>query len=155
VSEIIAGVRLLAERDVAQVLALAAAVPTAPHWPAFEFYRMLQVIADQPERRGAWVWCDREHVQGFAMASHTAGTAELEAVVTASTHRRRGIGQALVGTVAAWARELAAERLLLEVRASNRDARRLYALHGFQQDGIRHGYYRSPEEDAVLLSLAL
>ena len=145
----------MAERDVAQVLALAAAVPTAPHWPAFEFYRMLQVIADQPERRGAWVWFDREQVQGFAMASHTATTAELEAVVTASTYRRRGIGRALVDTVVAWARELAAERLLLEVRASNGDALRLYARHGFTQDGVRKGYYCSPEEDAVLLSLAL
>jgi ribosomal-protein-alanine N-acetyltransferase len=145
----------MAERDVAQVLALAAEVPTAPHWPAFEYYRMLQVIADQPGRRGAWVWCDAEHVRGFAMASHTAGTAELEAAVTASTYRRRGIGRALVAAVAAWARELAAERLLLEVRASNGNALRLYARHGFKQDGVRKGYYRSPDEDAVLLSLAL
>ncbi len=145
----------MGERDVAEVLALAAAVPTAPHWPALEFYRMLKVIAEQPTRRGAWVWCDGEHVQGFAMASHIAGVAELEAVVTAAAWRRRGIGGALVRTVAAWARELGAERLVLEVRASNAEARRLYARQGFRQDGLRRGYYRSPDEDAVLLSVAL
>ena len=153
----------MSARDLGAVIAIAAAVPTAPHWPPSEFARMLTVIAEAPLRRGAWVaeLVDvvkeeaERRVQGFAMASHTAGTAELEAVVTAPGSRRRGIGAALLAAAAAWGREAGAERLLLEVRASNLDALRLYLRHGFVQDGIRAAYYRNPEEDAVLLSRPL
>ncbi len=143
------------EADVPEVIAIAAAVPTAPHWPPGEFYRMLQVIAAQPARRGAWVALAGDAVSGFAMASHIAGTAELEAVVTAAGHRQRGTGGALVACVVEWARALRAERLMLEVRASNESALRLYTRHGFLQDGVRPGYYRNPDEDAILLSLQL
>jgi len=43
----------------------------------------------------------------------------------------------------------------LEVRASNEAARALYARLGFVETGRRPRYYAAPEEDAVLLSLAL
>jgi ribosomal-protein-alanine N-acetyltransferase len=43
----------------------------------------------------------------------------------------------------------------LEVRISNRAAIALYERAGFVQDGRRRGYYRDPEEDAVLMGLPL
>ncbi len=147
-------VRAMASRDLDAVLAIAAAVPTAPHWPPSEFARMLAVIAEEPRRRGAWV-AGREGVQGFAIAAHAEGAAELEAVVTAPAFRRMGVGSALLEAVAEWGREIGAERLLLEARASNHEALRLYRRHGFVHDGVRLKYYRNPEEDAVLLSLGL
>jgi ribosomal-protein-alanine N-acetyltransferase len=146
------------EEDISAVLAIAAAVPTAPHWPPFEFSRMLQVIRENPQRRGAWVACllpDKATVHGFAMASHVVGTAELEAVVTAPNQRRKGLGSALLEAVTDWSRLAGAVQLLLEARASNKEALHLYARLGFRQDGLRRGYYRNPEEDAVLLSLLL
>ena len=146
-------VRAMRGEDLDEVVAIAAVVPTAPHWPPAEFLRMLQVIAEHPERRGAWVAGDG--VRGFAMASCAAGEAQLEAVVTAPEHRRKGIGAALVVEVIGWCRTVGAERLLLEVRASNGNALRLYARHGFRQDGVRRGYYVNPDEDALLLSLGL
>ena len=156
-------VRPMTLRDLDAVIAIAAGVPTAPHWPPSEFARMLAVVAEAPRRRGAWVAKlvdasqkdESDAVQGFAMASYAAGTAELEAVVTAPRFRRRGIGSALVTAVAGWSHEIGAERLLLEARVSNREALQLYLRQGFVQDGLRPGYYRNPEEDAVLLSLAL
>ena len=149
-------VRPMRPEDLISVIGIAAVVPTAPHWPPSEFSRMLQVIASEPARRGAWVGlAPGAGVQGFAMAIQTAGTAELEAVVTAPEHRRQGIGAALLAAVVAWSRTLGAERLLLEVRASNHDALRLYESRGFQRDGTRPGYYHNPDEDALLLSLLL
>ena len=142
--------------DVPQLAALAARVPTAPHWPVFEFERLVTFSAEHPQRRAAWVAVSpREGVQGFAIASHVEGTAELEAVVTAPERRRQGLGTALVGGVLAWCEAIAAERLVLEVRASNLDAVRLYARLGFRQDGVRRGYYQKPLEDAMLMSLLL
>jgi ribosomal-protein-alanine N-acetyltransferase len=43
----------------------------------------------------------------------------------------------------------------LEVRVSNAAAQGLYRARGFRMAGLRRGYYHSPEEDALLMSLAL
>jgi ribosomal-protein-alanine N-acetyltransferase len=44
-----------------------------------------------------------------------------------------------------------ARTALLEVRAGNHEALRLYESLGFVRDGMRWQYYREPIEDAVLL----
>lgn len=174
-------VRAMRGEDIAGVVALAAGEPTAPHWPVAEYRRMLDVIAESPSRRGAWVLllasyepapplghlvhrrnsrsvgldASASHIGGFAMASHVAGVCDLEAVVVAEPWRGRRLGATLVEAAAGWGRELAASRLELEVRASNLAARRLYERMGFAVDGGRAGYYRNPEEEAVLMSLRL
>ena len=76
------------------------------------------------------------------------GEAEITNIAVAGSHRRRGIGgmllEAIIGT--------GAERVLLDVRASNMAARGLYEKYGFRVDGIRRGFYAKPREDAVLMS---
>jgi len=168
--------------DIGAVAALAAGESTAPHWPLAEYRRMLQVIEESPARRGAWVLLlDRSGshqavvlraglrrqnadpatgmaegiLAGFAMASHVAGICDLEAVVVTARWRGRRFGASLVEAVANWGTELGASRLELEVRASNAAALRLYQRMGFTVDGTRPGYYRNPEEEAVLMSLPL
>ena len=162
--------------DIPLVAALAAEEPAAPHWPVGEYQRMLEVITQTPTRRGAWVLVAgtraeaqestgagpraetlraAENLQGFAMASHVAGICDLEAVVVGRQSRGKRLGAALVEAAAAWGRELGASRMELEVRASNRAALRLYGRMNFSIDGTRPGYYRNPEEDAVLMSLPL
>lgn len=47
-----------------------------------------------------------------------------------------------------------AESVLLEVRASNKPAQRLYASLGFERVGVRKRYY-GDGEDAVLMTLLL
>lgn len=149
-------VRHMRPRDLAGVAELAARVPTAPHWPMVEFKRLLHVGCEQPHRRGAWVAVrEARHVLGFGIASHVEGTAELEAVVTAPEYRRQGVATALVHGVVGWCEAIGAEQLVLEVRASNVDALRLYARLGFRHDGVRRDYYQQPQEDALLMSLLL
>ncbi len=144
------------DSDLPQVLAIAAAVPTAPHWPEFEFRRMLSVAAGEPARRAAWVaGPEHEPLCGFALASCAAGEAELETIVTAPHARRQGFGRALAEAALIWSRAAGARRILLEARASNHPALTLYASLGFRVDGTRRRYYRNPDEDAVLMSLAL
>lgn len=65
--------------------------------------------------------------------------------------RTRGIGTALLRQVLAEGRQLGARRATLEVRASNVQARRLYARLGFRQAGLRRNYYSHPVEDALIL----
>jgi ribosomal-protein-alanine N-acetyltransferase len=65
--------------------------------------------------------------------------------------RAQGIGTALLQRVLAEARQLGARRAMLEVRASNEGARRLYERLGFYIAGIRRNYYTDPVEDALIL----
>lgn len=67
--------------------------------------------------------------------------------------RRRGFGRALLHHAMALGRAQGATRALLEVRASNAAALRLYAQEGFQQGAVRTRYYTNPVEDAVLMEL--
>ena len=79
---------------------------------------------------------------------------ELESVLVAEGVRRRGVGRGLCEAAIAWARELGAVALHLEVRAAS-GAGELYRLLGFVVVGRRPGYYRQPMEDALLMRLTL
>lgn len=63
--------------------------------------------------------------------------------------RRRGVGAALLGNLLEAA---GARRVLLEVRADNADAQRLYSCHGFHPIGRRSGYYQPSGADAVVMA---
>ena len=66
-------------------------------------------------------------------------------------YRRRGVASAILARVFAEGRALGANRTLLEVRRSNNAAQHLYERFGFTVAGVRRGYYRNPEEDALIL----
>lgn len=67
--------------------------------------------------------------------------------------RHRGIAKSLVATALQTGIAQAAHRAVLEVRASNHAAQRLYQGFGFSQTAVRPKYYANPEEDAVLMEL--
>ena len=66
-------------------------------------------------------------------------------------YRRQGIASMILGRVFAEGRRAGAGRATLEVRRSNEIARRLYERFGFTVAGVRRGYYRNPDEDALVL----
>lgn len=67
--------------------------------------------------------------------------------------RKRGVGGALVTEALHVGLEQAADRAVLEVRASNNPARSFYTRLGFVQVGSRPRYYTNPTEDAVLMEM--
>lgn len=95
-----------------------------------------------------------DHVVGFIVSREvTAGgdkNAEREILnlLVDPSHRRRGIGRALIET------ELAASpktAWFLEVRESNVAAISLYTAMGFTIAGRRQGYYNDPAETAIVM----
>ena len=52
-----------------------------------------------------------------------------------------------------WPERRGAGAVFLEVRESNRAARALYEKWAFLESGRRRGYYKDPEEDAILYRL--
>ena len=75
--------------------------------------------------------------------------AEILALAVDPAHRRRGAASALLGAFL----ESRHGRVFLEVRASNRAARRLYSRFGFRQTAVRPLYYQTPAEDALIFQL--
>lgn len=64
------------------------------------------------------------------------GAAGLFAMWVAPECRGRGMAQALVEAVVAWARSMGFGRVLLDVGDRNADAIRLYARNGFEPTGV-------------------
>jgi ribosomal-protein-alanine N-acetyltransferase len=143
--------RLMAGEDLDRVLAIAAALPTAPHWdrPVYgaaisESARRLALVA---EKAGA--------ISGFAIVGIVAPEAELESIAVAPEAQRSGIGVALVAELVLELRHRGVATLDLEVRESNQAAAAFYQCTGFREIGRRRGYFSNPVEDALLLRLEL
>jgi ribosomal-protein-alanine N-acetyltransferase len=66
-------------------------------------------------------------------------------------YRRRGVASFLLGYCLRLAKGHSAEKVLLEVRASNHAAIELYREMGFFEAGRRKGHYLETEEDAVVM----
>ncbi|SFC28666.1 ribosomal-protein-alanine N-acetyltransferase [Marinospirillum celere] len=144
--------RVLNEDDLAPLLELAASDPQA--WQETGWLASLQ----QDE-----VW-GLHAAAGELQAALVLGWGYLEAevlyVLVAPQFRRQGLAKQLLKQAIFRAQQEKAERLLLEVRASNQAACLLYQHLGFALDGRRKGYYTcqsSPtgREDALLMSLQL
>jgi [ribosomal protein S18]-alanine N-acetyltransferase len=93
-------------------------------------------------------------VLGYILFWHVTDEIHLLNVAVDPEARRRGIGRALVLDLLAYARAHAAAKVLLEVRASNTAAIRLYEGLGFTEFNVRKAYY-SDGEDGIEMMLEL
>ncbi|NLJ84815.1 MAG: ribosomal protein S18-alanine N-acetyltransferase [Firmicutes bacterium] len=85
---------------------------------------------------GMWLVLDEGHITTIAV--HPA-------------YRGRGIGRQLLEAVEIIGRARNMHRITLEVRVSNMVAHNLYVSMGFVDAGIRPGYYRDNNEDAIIM----
>jgi putative acetyltransferase len=78
-------------------------------------------------------------------------------LMVAASHRRRGIGSALLEAAAEWARTSGIRKLELHVFPWNEAAIKLYESFGFVQEGYRREHYRRGDEyvDAILMAYEL
>ena len=69
--------------------------------------------------------------------------------------RRRGVGRSLMQAAEAYAKERGIVFLSLEVRESNIAARSLYSSLGWEEQGIRKGFYSHPIENACVMTKSI
>ncbi|MCL4842987.1 MAG: ribosomal protein S18-alanine N-acetyltransferase [Bryobacteraceae bacterium] len=87
------------------------------------------------------------HVAAFLVIRQTApDEAEILNLAVDPAHRRRGLARKLLA-----AAFRAPRTFFLEVRESNASAQALYRSLGFTECGRRPGYYRQPDEAAILM----
>jgi [ribosomal protein S18]-alanine N-acetyltransferase len=146
-------IRIARESDLPQLISLSDSAGEAAHWTRQQW---LDIFHSQTPSRLAWI-AEAERgaggqAAGFLVAQTGAPEWELENIAVLPEYRRQGVARALLSALLAQARSLLAERILLEVRASNEAAIRLYHASGFQTLARRRDYYRNPSEDAIILA---
>ncbi len=89
-------------------------------------------------------------VEAAATFAMSADVVDLHRIVTSPTARRSGLARQLMDVGIAWAQEVGASRMLLEVEATNAAALSLYDAVGFRWISERSDYY-GPGAHAVIL----
>jgi ribosomal-protein-alanine N-acetyltransferase len=96
-------------------------------------------------------------VMAYGVMSFGAGEAHILNLCVDEAYRCRGIGRQLLNSLIERAGAAGMADAYLEVRPSNTTAIRLYLALGFEQVGMRRGYYQAANgrEDAAVLRRAL
>jgi len=136
--------------DIPAMRALEKHAATASHWSAAQYQT---VFARSGPRRVALLIEEDARIEGFLVARALDREWEIENVAVAGPARRRGLGTRLLGEFLDLARREGADAVFLEVRESNRAARRLYEKWAFEESGQRNRYYRNPGEDGLVYRL--
>jgi [ribosomal protein S18]-alanine N-acetyltransferase len=131
--------------DIPAIMALERSAPEASHWSCGRYTAALS----GPARRLTLVIEYESRLEGLLMARDIDGEWEVENVIIGLGVRRRGLGSQLLQRFLDMARSEDAKTVWLEVRESNSAARALYEKCGFIHRGVRVGYYRLPEENAI------
>jgi [ribosomal protein S18]-alanine N-acetyltransferase len=143
-------IRPMTEVDVADVVAIERASYQFP-WSEGIFRDCLRVgyVCRVVALRGETV--------GYGVMSVGAGEAHILNLCVHAEVRCRGIGRRLLAYLVDRAAASGMAEAYLEVRPSNTGAIRLYQSLGFEQVGIRRGYYQAVggREDAAVLKLPL
>jgi len=77
--------------------------------------------------------------------------ADVLTIAVARAYWGRGIGSALLGTLLEAAAGRGCTEVFLEVRKDNPRARTLYQRRGFEEIGVRRGYYQPSGVDAIVM----
>ncbi len=94
-------------------------------------------------------------IVGYVAAHRVDSEWELQYLVVAKELQGRGIATYLVNKFVDLVRANGGSCIRLEVRESNKSARALYRKLGFEEAGLRKGYYANPPDDAILCRLSL
>ncbi len=106
----------------------------------------------------AWVLRDQGELAGYFLLMAAVDEAHLLNVSVAANRQGQGLGLYLLDKVAACARGLGAESVLLEVRPTNLRALKIYLRYGFVEIGRRKAYYpahNGQREDAIVMRFEL
>lgn len=142
-------IRLAAPSDLDAVVHIDARAFTR-HWPADDFANELT-----NPLTSIWIAEVDDEPIGYAHVRVVMDEAELLNLAVLPDRRRGGVGRLLLAHAEAEAKEGGATRFFLEVRRDNAAAIGLYLGAGWEQVGIRKGYYSEDGADAIVLSKVL
>ena len=150
-------IELMTEHDLLEVVEIEEIANLSPWgWDAYHLELQcgsasLMLVARLPEPDNA-----AHHViVGFIVARQMADEIHVNNVAVRPEYRRLRIGEKLLRAVLTWGRDKDSAQAVLEVRAGNAAAQKLYQACGFEVIGRRRRYYKAPVEDALLMAVSL
>jgi ribosomal-protein-alanine N-acetyltransferase len=108
-------------------------------------------LAGVPETRHYVVIESDGELVGYAGLFATRHTADVQTLAVAAHRQGEGVGGLLLTALLDEAQRRGAGEVLLEVRADNDTAARLYTRFGFERIGVRRGYYQPGRVDAIVM----
>ena len=105
----------------------------------------------------AWVLMLDEYIIGYSLMMMVLDEAHLLNLSVAKDYQKQGLGRYLLEYMVNTAKNNQMANMFLEVRPSNVSAITLYESLGFNEMGVRPGYYpaHNGRENAVLMGVAL
>ncbi|HEV2576221.1 MAG TPA: ribosomal protein S18-alanine N-acetyltransferase [Acidobacteriaceae bacterium] len=139
--------------DLQRLLALSESAPGAPRWSPSTWQQILR--SPSTTARLVLMAESANECVGFGVVGLAADVAEIESLAVSADWRRQGVARLLCSHLLKWAHARHATQASLEVRLTNIPARALYESLGFEKNAVRRGYYRDPEEDALVMTMVL
>ncbi|MEK4387568.1 ribosomal protein S18-alanine N-acetyltransferase [Solibacillus sp. FSL W7-1464] len=94
---------------------------------------------------------EKGEIIGFCGIWLVIDAAQITNVAVLQSVRGQGIGETLMREAMRVAKEANMDVMSLEVRVTNTVAQNLYRKLGFQDGGLRKGYYTDNQEDALVM----
>ena len=91
-----------------------------------------------------------EEAAGYAAVLCAADEGNLVSIAVDEKFRNMGIAREMLDILYEELKNNEVSKIFLEVRRSNEAAINLYKSEGFEETGIRKGFYEKPREDAIL-----
>ncbi len=140
--------RLMAWPDIPALAAADAELFGADAWSEASWWAEL---AGRPRREYVVAQADDGRIAGYGGLDHGGEVADVMTLAVRPPGRGTGLGRRLLGDLIERAMGRGAMSLLLEVRADNVPARRLYESSGFEVVDVRRRYYQPDDVDALVL----
>lgn len=83
------------------------------------------------------------------------GEAHITNIAVSPSHQKRGLGSKLLRMLIECARKQGCQKVILEVKASNDSAQKIYQELGFKMLARKKNYYEDEQEDALTMRLDL
>ncbi|MBM4432594.1 MAG: ribosomal-protein-alanine N-acetyltransferase [Chloroflexi bacterium] len=115
--------------------------------------KLKQFLTGNSSQENESAHSQREYIVGFGGIWMMANEAHIINIAVRKDYQRKGIGELLLMAIIDVAMKLDGRAIILEVRASNTPAQRLYYKYGFVKIGVRRGYYKDNGEDGIMMSL--
>ncbi len=140
-------IALASEQDLASIAGIEKQLFSRP-WTEEHFHQALCNPAAK-----LWVSKDEENVVcGYVCMYCSVDEGEITNVAVNPQYQRRGYAGALLEVAKQHIIDTKLQRIILEVRVSNENAISLYQKQGFENLGIRKGFYEDPKEDAIIMA---
>jgi [ribosomal protein S18]-alanine N-acetyltransferase len=139
-------VRRFRSEDADSVMVISAESPKAANWSRESYIELAaanQLLLLVIETNG--------ELSGFLVGRCIGDQAEVLNLAVKHKDKRKGAGTALMAAALEDFASHGATSVYLEVRESNTSAIAFYERHGFAKSGKRNGYYRRPDEPAVIM----